>query len=189
MVSEMRAFEIQNIDYQDRFILLDTLNNSDKMDIKSKPIIEFTEAFKNLTTFPSKLKYVCEFIKKNKELKDSILEYVPNYIKNYYTTLGYDICKKTLYRKSLLDKEIKKIQENQEINVIDLISKVISPGNKYSKLFIKTTLQEIYKDCGYKKSPKATDLEEWFELKPCKINNKETGKRDMGFEIIKKKEL
>ena len=36
-------------------------------------------------------------------------------------------------------------------------------------------------------SPKASDLEKYFELRPCKVTNKETGKRDHGFEILRRK--
>ena len=31
-------------------------------------------------------------------------------------------------------------------------------------------------------------IEKYFEIRSCKIINKETGKRDHGFEIIKRKE-
>ena len=61
------------------------------------------------------------------------------------------------------------------------------PENKYLKSDIKETLRKIYEDLGYNKTPKASDLEEYFELHPCQIKNKETGKKDNGFEILKKK--
>ena len=34
------------------------------------------------------------------------------------------------------------------------------------------------------KPPKASDLEEYFEVKLCKVLNESTGKRDMAFEIL-----
>ena len=46
----------------------------------------------------------------------------------------------------------------------------------------------IYSSLGYNKTPKANDLEEYFEIKECKVLNSETNKREHGFEIIKIKE-
>ena len=43
----------------------------------------------------------------------------------------------------------------------------------------------IYNQIGYKKTPKANDLEEWFEIKDILMT--ENNKRIHGFEIIKKK--
>ena len=37
------------------------------------------------------------------------------------------------------------------------------------------------------KTPKAIDLEEYFDLKKCKITNQETKTRSNGLELIKKK--
>jgi hypothetical protein len=61
-------------------------------------------------------------------------------------------------------------------------------GEKYSKQFIKDTLKTIYESNGFNQTPKAIDLEMYFELKDAKIPNKTTGKRDNGYEIIKQKE-
>ena len=47
-----------------------------------------------------------------------------------------------------------------------------------------------YDFMGYKKIPKANDLEQWFEIKNITINEKQPEgklKRTNGFEIIKKK--
>ena len=60
-------------------------------------------------------------------------------------------------------------------------------GNKYTKKYIKEKLQEIYNQTNIKKSAKASDLEEYFELKPAKITNQQTKTRDAGFEIIQLK--
>jgi hypothetical protein len=49
-------------------------------------------------------------------------------------------------------------------------------------------LGDIYKKSNYIASPKASDLEKYFEVKLFKITNKETGKRDYYYEILKKKD-
>jgi hypothetical protein len=61
-------------------------------------------------------------------------------------------------------------------------------GRKYTKSNLKEMLGEIYQSIGLSKTPKASDLDSYFDIKPCLITNKETGKRDNGFEIIKKKD-
>ena len=51
-------------------------------------------------------------------------------------------------------------------------------------------LLDIYQDVGYKKTPVATDLQEWFSIKSVQINTKISKgvyKRDQGFEILSKK--
>ena len=45
----------------------------------------------------------------------------------------------------------------------------------------------LYEELGYSKTPKASDLEEYFEIKECKITNS-LGKQDHGFKILKLKE-
>ena len=52
---------------------------------------------------------------------------------------------------------------------------------------IKNMLKDLYKFLGYNKTPKANDLEKYFEIKLCKVTV-ETGKQDNGFKIIKRKE-
>jgi hypothetical protein len=61
-------------------------------------------------------------------------------------------------------------------------------GNKYSRNSVKEDLQKLYDSLNYTKTAKASDLDEYFEVKECKILNKETGKYDRGFELIKRKE-
>ena len=60
-------------------------------------------------------------------------------------------------------------------------------GERYTKIHIKDKLSEIYDSCNIKSSPKATDLENYFEVKRVQITNKETGKKDHGFKLISKK--
>ena len=51
---------------------------------------------------------------------------------------------------------------------------------------IKEKLKKIYSDLGSTRIPKATDLEEYFELKRCVFTV--NGKREEGFKLIKRKE-
>ena len=94
-------------------------------------------------------------------------------------SLSYDVSK---INKAISDLQfdISKLQE--EIYKLFLLS------NRYTKASIKQTLSSLYSSLGYNKTPKANDLEEYFELKRCTIANSSTGKREEGFEILSKKE-
>ena len=54
------------------------------------------------------------------------------------------------------------------------------------KTEIKERLRQIYQEVDYKKTAKATDLEEWFEVKEVNITDT-NGKRGKGFEILSTK--
>ena len=53
---------------------------------------------------------------------------------------------------------------------------------------IKDSLKDIYAKSGIDCHPKASDLENYFDLKKIQITNKETGKRDSAYKILKIKE-
>ena len=55
-------------------------------------------------------------------------------------------------------------------------------GNRYTKADIKTTLKNLYERIGYQKTAKATDLEEYFDLKKIYTSDKKNG-----FELLGKK--
>lgn len=51
----------------------------------------------------------------------------------------------------------------------------------------KDKLRDIYRKLGYKKTPKATDLEKYFELKETRVKDQMSGKFTRGYEILKMK--
>ena len=65
------------------------------------------------------------------------------------------------------------------------IYKEFHEGDRISSLDAKNKLREIYIEFDYKKSPKGSDLREWFVLKPCQF--KSNNKRVNGFYILNKK--
>ena len=69
----------------------------------------------------------------------------------------------------------------------ELIYKEFNVGGIYTSKNIKSKLGIIYSSFGISKTPKATDLEDYFEVKSVLIPNPETGKRDKGFKLISKK--
>ena len=100
-------------------------------------------------------------------------------------------------------KEIENIEECKkfcqqfdiEYHIIDVskeyneqVLDYFSLDTKYSKFDIKNQLKNIYTSLKYDKTPKASDLEEYFEIKDCLISNTVTRKMEHGFKIIKLKD-
>lgn len=104
----------------------------------------------------------------------------------YYWTISKERAKALKYRHGALEEEYN--SSKGIVTAPTVIYSKFQPGQKYSKTVVKSMLQEIYDNCDIKKTAKASDLEDYFEIKECKIQNSETGKRDAGFEIIKKKD-
>ena len=186
LIAEQRAFDIQQVDYKDRFAVFNTLSEGGYIEgtAKSK-VYGFIDEFNKLKSFPEKMKLLCESEFSDIEI-GWVLDQVPIQYKNYYEILGSDRLKACGYNVT----RVKKEYESSQVDISDLPDKIQSAfviGNKYLRSDVKDLLGNIYTSFGYNKTPKASDLEEYFELKSCQITNKETGKRENGFEIIKKK--
>ena len=140
--------------------------------------------FKGLPTFRDRMKFLC---KEDIDNISDILNQIPLVYKVYYIALGPERCKALNYEVTKISKEFSDMQFDKS-QLEDEIYKTFTIGEHYTKAGIKETLKNLYKFLGYNKTPKANDLEKYFEIRPCKITNKETGKKDHGFEIIKRKE-
>jgi hypothetical protein len=62
---------------------------------------------------------------------------------------------------------------------------IFKVGDKYSKSKVKNILRNLYKELGYRKTAKATDLNHIYVLKDTKV--KEEGKWVPGIEILEKR--
>ena len=188
LISEMRAFELQSQDYKDRFSVFSTIQqiglivSGDDATINSDLL-----TFNSKTTYIDKLRYLCESVKLSGKELDRFLDSIPLTYKNAYLILGPTKLKSLSYQKSKIEEEYKIIMNNQSTD--DLLTKKIyhafTVGGRYSKEYIKTKLREIYVEVGYKKTPKATDLKKWFDIRKTQVTNKVTGKRDNGFVLTR----
>ena len=114
---------------------------------------------------------------------------LPEIFTNYYTVLGSERIRALGYNITDMKREYEGVIGNQNIDIKSIILSSFNVGGRYTKTSIKEKLSSIYSSSGYSKTPKATDLENYFEVSVCRIPNKETGKRDAGYEIIKIKEV
>ena len=141
--------------------------------------------FKGLPTFRDRMKFLC---KEDIDNISDILNQIPLVYKVYYIALGPERCKALNYEVTKISKEFSDMQFDKS-QLRDEICNIFEVGKRYTNSEVKETLKNLYTSFGYNKTPKANDLEKYFEIRPCKITNKETGKRDHGFKIIKRKEI
>ena len=192
MIAEQRAFDVQQIDYKDRFAVFSALNREGNVDglLHIEPLLCQFDIY---TTFPDKLKYLCSLSEENKvdsATFDILLDQVPIEYKNYIQVFGTVRLRAFSYRKSLIEEEYQRLFTTQveDNSLKELIYSTFEVGKRYKKSDIKQLIGSIYAQLGIKTTPKANILEDYFEIKSILINDPTTKKRDSGFEIIKRRE-
>ena len=198
MINDMRSYEIQQVDYKDRFRVFNALGEQVK---QSDLVQKILQEFENQPFFTGKMKYLYSLHMDEDVAKQVLNNIYDTHYAKYYWTISASRAGSLKYQKGELEKEyqarlhpeivsskytVEDLEKKEKAK--DIILTTFLPDNKYLKSDIKETLRKIYEDCGYNKTPKASDLDEYFELRSCQIKNKETGKKDHGFEILKKKE-
>ena len=190
MINDMRSYEIQQVDYKDRFRVFNALGAQIK---QSDLIQKILQEFENQKFFTGKMKYLYS-LHMDEDIAKQVLDniYDTHYAK-YYWTIPANRAGSLSYQKGELEKEYQAIISGEKLSLEEekakeKILQTFLVDNKYSKPDIKEMLRKIYEDCGYDKAPKASDLEQYFEIKLCKATTLSTGKQDNGFKIIKKKE-
>jgi len=189
MVAEIRTFEIQEVDYADRFTVFSNLENYDLNSLS--PRVEFTlNKFNSISIWTDRMKFLCnQKSKLTGEEFSAVLNLVPGEFKDYLTVFDIGKIGSCKYQRATLEKEFNRLVgiQNNEDSVTSAVLNFFKVGEKYTKSYIKSELSRIYEECNYELTAKATDLEQWFVISPKKITNTSTGKRDHGYEIISKK--
>jgi hypothetical protein len=107
LVSEERAFEIQQKDYKDRFSVFTSVKGKN-FDSISEDVIKLAEEINSLRDVSKKLKCVVEFGEKNPDSKKDVLdllELLPGKYKDYYLLLGPEKIKGLQYKESKIKTE------------------------------------------------------------------------------------
>ena len=180
MISEMRSFDVQQVDYKDRFSVFTTLTESTYVN----DINQHLDHIYSLTYLSDKFKYICTL---DESTVLSCLPHLPEVFNNYYTVLGSERIRALGYNITDMKKEYERRMGNQVIDVRTNVITSFNLGEKLSKKDIITRLETLYNSIGYSKTPKAIDIKEYFEVKDCKIPRPD-GTRDNGYEILKIKE-
>ena len=192
-LADRRAWKISQVDYQDSINVTKALSElsydlSEGISQDYEIILQnFIYEFEGTNKFSEKLRIYCEYLdnyKNNIFIFDNIRIFVkePEYQK-YYDFYGTSGCKSKEFVKKNLEKGF--INNIREDSIT--INSIFNIGVSYTKKDIKQKLKDIYSSLGISKTPKATDLEKYFEIDEVKISNPKTGKRENGFKIISKK--
>lgn len=182
-VSELRAYEMQQTDYANRFTVFSAIKKIGTADIDNEVVEEFLNRYEGIKSKKDKLKYLCE--QTGLPEFDIILDNVSTKrFKEYITVLGVDVCRSVGYKIEELNKklDIKSFDKNL---LKEKIYETFKVGNSYTRSGIKEILAGIYKEIGYKATAKASDLDNYFEYKKglVTVNNK----RVSSFKLIDKK--
>ena len=183
-ISELRAFEIQQKDYANRFTVFSELGKvgcvKDKNDYE-----EFFTVYDSLKTRRDKLKYLCEYnLVHGHDLDDLLNLITEKRFKEYIKVLGLDQCKAMSYTPSYLDKKLNVLSFDLTSLKNEVYSK-FEVGKSYSKAYIKEELNSIYKRADYRAKAKASDIQQFFKAKSGKA--KVDGKWENGFKLLSKK--
>jgi hypothetical protein len=181
LITEERAFELQQSDYADRFTVFAS-TQLEGVDSIEDEVNQKVEEFNTIKTVRDRLRFMVEYSKvATKENLGNFLELVPSKYKDYYNIVGPE----TIIRNSYVESEIKKAWlekvSNEEVreDVIAEIYCTFIVGQRYTKKNIKEILSDLYEKLGYKKTAKATDLELYYYMKPVLTSDKKHG-----FELI-----
>ena len=191
LVSDIRAYEIQQIDYKDRFSVFCSITaHINPTDQIGKELTEFFQIYDELTTFYDKIRMLCTYNYSSPDMIDLVLNQLgEDSVKSAYIGLGPEKLRALNYNTSYIKKELGIVTFSKE----ELKAQIyfnFKVGDKISLSDIKDKLSLIYSSIGYKKSPKATDLLDYFDIKESKIyQDLEDGekKRVKSYELLKLK--
>jgi hypothetical protein len=156
-------------------------------DIVNQEVSEFLRIYTGLTTIYDKLKLLCEYGLSSDAINIVLGQIADSdEIKSYYTSLGPQRLKSLGYNLTKIKKELGIVTFSQELLESSIYSE-FKIGDKLKMSEIKNMLGKIYSSINYDATPKATDLENYFEVKRCKVTDKITKLRENYFEIIKKR--
>ena len=166
LVNEIRAFRIQQIDYKDRFTVFSTIHNTlSPDDIINQKVSEFLGEYQKLGTFRSKLKYLCEYGFSDQVI-GVVLDQIGEHdnIKSYYLALGPQKLRACGYNRYDIEKELGVVTFSQELLESSIYSE-FKVGDKITLADIKDRLGYLYSSINYDATPKAKDLENYFNVK------------------------
>lgn len=184
-VNEQYCFDVQKFNYQNGVIVKKLLQDSSFDVSENQTYAVYQEQLKHLIKkepFVDRMQAYCEYRAKQGlivNLAMSTLESKYPELRYYYEALGVDRIKALNYKEKKLLNEIHIMKTKNKIR--HELHGIIHIGDRILTTDIQQTLRVVYDRLGIDKSPKATDLDEFFEIHPVKIPT--ANGRKNGFEI------
>ena len=156
-------------------------------DITNLEVSSFMRTYESLTTIHDKLQILCEY-DLSSDAKSIILAQIPDSdeIKSYYLSLGPERLKALSYNTHKIKKELGIVTFSLELLRAN-IYKEFKIGYKATLLEIKDKFINLYTSINYTRSPKATDLLEFFDVEECRltvVDDSGNKKRLRGYKLI-----
>ena len=184
-VNEQYCFDVQKFNYQNGVIVKKLLQDNSFDVSENQTYAVYQEQLKHLIKkepFVDRMQAYCEYRAKQGlivNLAMSTLESKYPELRYYYEALGADRIKALNYKEKKLLNEIHIMKTKNKIR--HELHGIIHIGDRILTTDIQQTLHDVYDRLGIDKSPKATDLNEFFEIHPVKIPT--ANGRKNGFEI------
>ena len=184
-VNEQYCFDVQKFNYQNGVIVKKLLQDSSFDVSENQTYAVYQEQLKHLIKkepFVDRMQAYCEYRSKQGlivNLAMSTLESKYPELRYYYEALGVDRIKALNYKEKKLLNEIHIMKTKNKIR--HELHGIIHIGDRILTTDIQQTLHDVYDRLGIDKSPKATDLNEFFEIHSVKIPT--ANGRKNGFEI------
>ena len=190
-IANERSWEVSQVDYQDQInvtrSLLEEGYTQQNFNYEEDKILKdfLDNRFYSTGVFREKMKLFCEFMdkyKNNKYILDSIIHKVDPKFKKYYDLYGTQGCRANSYKEAYLKQRISDNMKNN--NIKDKLVEKFEIGHRYTLKNIKNSLKLLYENLGISKTPKASDLKEYFNVSEVKLYDQISKKRDKGYEIL-----
>lgn len=184
-VNEQYCFDVQKFNYRNGVIVKKLLQDSSFDVSENQTYAVYQEQLKHLIKkepFVDRMQAYCEYRAKQGlivNLAMSTLESKYPELRYYYEALGADRIKALNYKEKKLLNEIHIMKTKNKIR--HELHGIIHIGDRILTTDIQQTLHDVYDRLGIDKSPKAADLNEFFEIHPVKIPT--ANGRKNGFEI------
>ena len=135
----------------------------------SQKISRFMEEFSKLGTFKEKLRLLCEYDMSD-EARSIALEQIGEHdnIRSYYLTLKPERLRALNYNRTYIERELGIVVFSKEL-LVRTIFQNFKVGDRVSTANAKIKLGQLYNSINYKATPKATDLNEYFDTKETKL--------------------
>ena len=184
-VNEQYCFDVQKFNYRNGVIVKKLLQDNSFDVSENQTYAVYQEQLKHLIKkepFVDRMQAYCEYRAKQGlivNLAMPTLESKYPELRYYYEALGVDRIKALNYKEKKLLNEIHIMKTKNKIR--HELHGIIHIGDRILTTDIQQTLHDVYDRLGIDKSPKATDLNEFFEIHPVKIPT--ANGRKNGFEI------
>jgi hypothetical protein len=194
-IADQRAYDVSRKEYQDDITIKRGIESIESANITLVDSID-SELQQTYDYLVSEFDKDRDFVRRMKLLCDIYFQYptfyssyassplqclIPIEYQNYINLLGFERIRSLGYREN----DIIELIESQNNLQSNPITSLFTIGSKYSKAQIKEMLREFYTTNNITKTPKASDLEDYYNLRDCQFM--ENGKKVHGFEIISKK--